>query len=328
MGTPKRSKTFTIAAALFSTAVGVFMASSGAFSCSSASARNPIEHVYAVDDDTLLVAGSSGKDSDIRRTSQLALLELDGRLHTVIDSNEAVEVLGVADTVVWLRNESAGVHARRLPDLALVEGINAAIEAHGPLSHRAQPEGFSETHLRLLAGDNQRYLVGLDGSIEPDAPDAGWTPRGRRRTKGDPAVSHREVRALQAQAKNAGLNTPLPVNNWLEPGVFMFDDPPSVLMTSIDLVVGGHSQSLHRMATDGSLLWSASAETLANALELDGQWIHMDWVGVRDDTIFVLAEVSEFHRDGEGYDSEQHHPLLIEVDPNTGVVQATRDVAQ
>jgi hypothetical protein len=286
----------------------------------------PIEQVYAVDEDTLLVAGNTGQDSDIRRTSHLALLELDGRLHSAVTAKEAVEVLGVADDIVWLESDSHGIHARSLPELTMIDGINAAIQQHGPLSHRAEPQGFTATHIRLLGGDFEKYAVSRSGQIEREAEDAEWTRIGGRASEGEREVPFKEVRALQATAKEKGLNTPVFVDKGLEPGIFKFDDPPSVLVTSFDLVVGGHSQSLHRMQTDGTLLWSATAEALTDALELNGQWIHIDWVGVRGETIFVLAEISEFDRDSEGNDWESHVPRLIEVDPKTGVVLASHAV--
>lgn len=286
----------------------------------------PIEDVFAVDEDTLLVAGNTGQDSDIRRTSHLALLELDGRMHSAITANEAIEVLGVADDIVWLRSDSKGIHARTLPALEMIDGIDAAIQKHGPLSHRAEPQGFNATHLRVMGGDYEKYAVSRTGAIEPESPDTAWTRIGARASEGEQEVSFKEVRALQATAKDAGLNTPVFANKEFEPGIFMFEDPPSVLVTSFDLVVGGHSQSLHRMHTDGTLLWSTTAEALTDALELEGQWIHIDWVGVRGDSIFALTEISEFERDSDGHDWEQHVPRLIEVDPKTGKVVASHAV--
>lgn len=289
-------------------------------------ATAPIEDVYAVDADTLLVAGNTGQDSDLRRTGHLALLELDGRLHSAVTSDEALDVLGVADDIVWLKSDSLGIHARTLPSLEMIDGINAAIQKHGPLSHRAQPQGFTTTHLRVMGGDSKKYAVSRTGEIEPESPDTKWTRIGARASEGEQEVSFKEVRALQATAKDAGLNTPTFANKEFEPGIFMFRDPPSVLVTSFDLVVGGQSQSLHRMQTDGTLLWSTTAEMLADAVELEGQWIHIDWVGVRGKSIFALIEISEFHRDSEGDDWENHVSRLIEVDPKTGDVLASHAV--
>ncbi len=286
----------------------------------------PIDEVYAVDADTLLVTGNTGKDSDIRRTGHLALLELDGRLHSAINAKEAIDVLGVADDIVWLRSDGHGLHARALPSLAMIEGIDAAIQQHGPLSHRAAPQGFSPTHLKLLAGDNKTYTVTRDGVIEPEASDAEWTRIGARASEGEREVPFKEVRALQATAKEAGLNTPTFADKQLEPGIFMFEDPASVLVTSFDLVVGGHSQSLHRMKTDGTLMWSTTAETLADALELEGQSILFEWVGVRNDAVFVLAQISEYQRDSEGDEWATHMQRLLEVDPSTGSVLRSHDV--
>ena len=307
-------------------AVQLFFAAQDCSVAMSAASGPPIDDVYAVDADTLLVTGNTGQDSDIRRTGHLALLELDGRMHSAVTVDEAIEVLGVADDIVWLESDSLGIHARTLPGLEMIGGINEAIQKHGPLSHRAEVKGFTPTHLRVLGGDSKKYAVSRAGEIALESPDTEWARVGSRASEGEQEVSFKEVRALQTTAKDAGLNTPTFAAKEFEPGIFMFDDPPSVLVTSFDLVVGGHSQSLHRMQTDGTLLWSTTAEMLTDAMELEGQFIHIDWVGVRGDKIFALTEISEFHRSSEGDDWESHTSRLIEVDPKTGKVLASHAV--
>lgn len=302
------------AAAVFA---GVFGSGGGA----------PIDHVFPVDEDTLLVAGNTGRDIDVNRSGQLALLELDGTLHTVVRSDEAVDVIGVADDIVWLRDRTRGIHARTLPDLGLIEGIGEAVKSHGPLSHRAEPDGFTATHVRLLAGDGKRYVVDRNGTITADDEKTEWTPRGGREAKGERAVSFEEVRALMTKAEEAGLAKPGLVTDPLEPGAVVIDEPKSVLVKTFDLVVGGHSQGLHRMQLDGTVLWSTTAPKLMDALELEGQLVMMDWVGVRDDTIFVLVELTEYSSDMDGNDYETNQQQLVEVDPATGAVRATHPVA-
>lgn len=287
----------------------------------------PIDDVFAVDEDTLLVAGNTGRDIDVRRSGQLALLELDGTLHTVVRSDEAIDVIGVADDIVWLRDRTRGIHARTLPDLELIEGIGEAVKSHGPLSHRAEPDGFTATHVRLVAGDGKRYVVDRDGAIKADDGKTEWTPRGEREAKGERAVSFEQVRALVTKAEEAGLGTPGLVTDPLEPGAVVIDDPESVLVKSVDLVVGGRSFGLHRMTLDGTVLWSTTAAELMDALELEGQLVLMDWVGVRDDTIYVLVELTEYGSDVDGNDYESNHQQLVEVDPATGTVRATHPVA-
>jgi len=286
----------------------------------------PIDQVFVLDEDTLVVAGNTGRDTDFHRKGQLALLELDGTLHTVIESDVPVEIIGVADDVVWLRDREQGIHARTLPGLELVPGIGEAVNNHGPLSHRAQAEGFSNTHVLLLAGDAKRYRVDLEGTITLDEGDASWTPRGGRLEQGERAVSFEEVRALMTRAEEAGLNAPGVVTDPLEPGTVVLDDPPSVLLTSFDLVVGGRSNGLHRMNVDGTLMWSTTAPALMDALELEGQLVLIDWVGVRDDTVYALLELTEYESDAEGNDYELNHQQLVEVDPKTGAVRATHPV--
>lgn len=292
----------------------------------------PIDEVYVVDDDTLLVAGVSGQDSDVdnRRHSRLALLELDGTMHDVVRQKGPLEVLGVSDSLVWLEDAEHGIHARTLPDLGLIEGIGAAVEEHPVLSNRLQPHAFTDDTLIVTGADNRKYAIARDGSIEKlakDADDAEWTPKQQRRATGPRSMSFEDYRAFSARVEQRDeLTTPAPAPGQRTPGPLRLPDPDSVLMKSFEFVKGGQSQALHRVSLDGKLVWSATAEQLMGAFELEDQGILIEWVGIRGGNVVVLVQLSEYSIGYEGEDYTQHVQQIVDIDAKTGQVLASHPV--
>lgn len=316
-----------ISAGLMAVSFGVFFAM-GAWDHDE---HIPIQNVYVVDDDTLLVAGVSGKDSDVdrRRWSRIALLGLDGELRNIQRQRGPLQVIGVTDDLVWLRSHERGYHARTLPDLTLVEGMDATVKNHPVLSNRVQTEGFTEDFLVVRGADGKKYSVTRDGTIEKLPEDVEYQRRETRLPTEPKEEAFEVVKALQKTIKEAEvLETPSVVTDQRTRGPYRFENPDSVLVKSLEYVKGGRSQELHRVGVDGEVLWSATAAQLMDAFDLDGQTIFFDWVGAQDGKIVALIELSEYSRGYEGEDYSMHLQKIVEIDPKDGSVVASRDVVE
>lgn len=307
----------TIASALVPVVV---MAAVWASSGSSSGGFIPIDHVYAIDEDTLLVAGISGDDSDIHRTSRLALLELDGSLDHPIQLRGELEVLGVADDIVWLYHPEHSIHARTLPGLEMISGIGEAVRANPKLSEEPQAVAFNESAVVVRGRDAKKHRIGRDASIALAQQDEPMTRAGYRHS-GEPAISPEEFRELSTRASALGELTNASVQVPKGTPVPALDDPPSVVLVSFEPVAGGKtSQRLSRMSKEGELLWSTPTQELMDVMQLDHQTVLIEWVGGLDGQLWVLLELVDAGGEGDAH----YVQALARIDPESGEVLESR----
>lgn len=280
----------------------------------------PIVSVAQLDDDTLLVLGASGSDTDTRRWSAIATVGADGVLRDRVYEKGVLQLIAVDGSRVWLDHDTRKVHTRTLPGLQLELDLTASITNHPALSHGYQIVGLGDAGLELAAVGGKRFVVTRSGSfISPEGD--GVPPRGDRVGLA-PTPADVMTRKLVAQLD---LDQPSIVGD--ERGPLRLDDPPGYLVRSFELVVGGGMQSLHRVGTDGEIVWSTTAAQLADAVALPNQAIMLQWVGRLGGELTALVQLSEYHAPTDGDRYAEHSQWLVTLDPHRGAVTGRHAIA-
>ncbi len=286
-----------------------------------------IERAVSIDEQSLLVFGNSGDDTDTTRWSSVGILGPDGVIRHRAHEKGALRFLGMTDEVVWFSHPTRDIHARRLPSLELVPGLAEAIANHGPLSNRHNVAGFTREAIVLVGADNKHYALALDGSISRADELKYALPGAVLRGSADAPGVGEELRQLQQKVgKDPELSHPVVVTDAAGTAPLSLDEP-GYLVRSIVFYKGGQSQAVHRFAPDGTLVWSTSVEDMMDAVEADGQHIGLVWVGRLDGRLCAIVQLSEFFSGDESSDDYSTHvQRLVDIDPATGALSNTRPI--
>jgi hypothetical protein len=277
-----------------------------------------------VDESTLLVWGTTGSDTDTRRTCTVGVLGSDGVLRHVAREDGTLRMIGVVGDLVWLEHSERRLHARRLPDLSPVSGID--VRHHAVLSHGYQVLGFRSDGVVLSGSDGKRWRVDTEGTIDRDTSNDTVQPVGTMASAAEiDGVAWAE--ALGVVKRNDTFVNPIVVGTGVSSVPLELADPRGFIVRTFDLHAGGRTQSLHRVGTDGTLAWSLTVEQLADAVPLDNQVLTTAWVGMLDDELHALVQLAEVHHDQEYGAYYGYTHSLVRIDAASGHVADRRALA-
>lgn len=276
-----------------------------------------IEGGLRVDESTLLVWGTTGSDTDTRRTCAIAVLGSDGVLRHVAREDGTLRLIGVVGDLVWLDHSERRLHARRLPDLSPVNGID--VRQHAVLSHGYQVLGFRPDGVVLSGSDGKRWRVDAGGAIDRDASNDTVQPVGTIAPAAEiDGVAWGEALALVK--RNDTFVNPVVVGAGVSSLPLELADPRSFVVRTFDLHAGGRTQSLHRVGIDGAVAWSLTVEHLVDAVPLENQVATIAWVGMLDDELHALVQLAEVHHDQEYGAYYRYTHTLARIDAASGHV--------
>lgn len=298
--------------------------------------RVSIDQVVQLGEGELLLVGTTGSDVDVYRLSRLALVAADGTMTVHVDHEGKFTLLGIAGDVLWVDHRELGVHARRLSDLSLLDATYGKLAAHPAVKVNPQTLGIAGDAVVVRGGDQFRYTMTADGTIEKQAKDFAFShplspdalgPADARLPDGCVADDPKGMREL-TEKLNATLSKPILVGCGRMRGVVAFDDPPSRLITHTVFEGEGETWELARVGLDGALLWSASMpELVASApFEEDVAFRMPKWAGRLDGDLHALIESFASSRTSDGDDIETIEHRLVRIDPSSGAALSATDI--
>ena len=283
-----------------------------------------IEGGLRVDEGTVLVWGTTGSDTDTSRTCAIAVLGSDGVLRHLAREDGTLRMIGVVGDLVWLDHSERRLHVRRLPDLALVGGID--VRQHAVLSHGYQVLGFRDDGVVVSGADGKRWVVAADGAIDRESSNLAVQPVGTIASAARiDGVAWAE--AVAVVKRNDTFVNPVVVGTGVSSVPLELAEPRSFLVRTFDLYAGGQTQSLHRVGTDGAIAWSLTVEQLLDAAPLENQVPTIAWVGMLDDELHALVQLAEVHHDQDYGAYYRYTQRLARIDAASGRVADGRALA-
>ena len=169
----------------------------------------------------------------------------------------------------------------------------------------------------------------LDGSIELAEGTKYALPGASLRGAAEDTAAVQTLQALQKKvADNPDLSHPVVVTDASGTAPLALPEP-GFLVRSIVFYKGGQSQAVHRFDPDGKLVWSTSVEDMMDAVEADGQYIGLVWVGHLDGRISAIVQLSEYYvSDESSGDYTSHVQRLVDIDPATGALSNPRTITR
>lgn len=287
------------------------------------------EDVLLLDDDHLLLVGSSGSDVDINRFSRVAYMGPNGAISWVTDDEGAVSLIGIGREVIWVDNHKQGIHARRMGDLSPIPETMGKVENHAALKVKRRALGISGERV-VLDGMDGPYTLAPDGSLDKQAKDFEYAKLGFPGTlapadlpmpagcvAGDKR-SQARVRALRDKFTEL-----LFVSCGRRRGFVTFDDPPGKLITDTVYTAESRTRRLGRIDDEGELLWGTTVVELVDGAPFEQELgvVTIAWAGLWAGELRALVQNVNRDRvqyDGESEDYETIEHRLVVVDAKTG----------
>lgn len=286
------------------------------------------DEVLMLDDQHLLLVGSSGSDVDVNRLGRLARLGPDGTVTMMAEEDGAVSLLGIGREVIWVSSQDRGIHARRLADLSPIVETTGVVDDHAALNVKRRALGLSGDMV-VLDGMDGPYTLAPDGTLEKQAKDFEYA-RGVPATLGPidlPLPNGCAAGDASSQALAKSLANTLTEAHFMScgrrRGFVTFDDPPGKLVADTVYDAESRTRRLVRVDETGTVLWATPANDLVAALPFEerGGLVTILWAGWWSDELRALIESSSFER--TSYDGETHEYVTVEhrlvaVDEATG----------
>lgn len=293
--------------------------------CVSGPSAIAITDVVEVDDGELLVVGSSGRDTDTYRTGRLMRVAADGSVVVHVDTDGAIELVGIAGDALWVRSRDLGVHARRLSDLTLLDATYGKAAKVPTLKANGSPLGLLGDAVVLQGADGFPWTLALDGTVERQAKGTKFVHRRSPDALGPPDVelaagcTSDDPRAL-SRALEEHMSLPVLVSCARDRGLLAFDDPEGRLVIHRP---EGLRTALARVTPGGDVTWSVDATALVadRPFEEDDPAVTIEWVGRLNGGLHALLEAESWHRTTEGDDYQTVEHRLVQIDPGSGDAQ-------
>jgi hypothetical protein len=277
-----------------------------------------IDDAVQIADGELLLVGTSGRDTDIRRSGRIMLLGADGTVTMRVDQEGAFRLIGIAGDVLWLENPKLGVHARKLSDLAVIDTSAGKLAQTPALKASARALGMADGKVVLEGADRFLYTLAVDGTVEKQPKDFSYARHGSPEALAPadaPLPEHCTPRGDNARdligVLEKTMSHAVPVACGRGHGLIAFDDPPGRLVLHTSFDDSGQIWQLSRVDLAGAVAWTASVPALiADAPFEDDGATTVPWVGFLGGELRAIVQSERVERSGRQDDTRDY--IIVE----------------